>query len=140
MTTSPQPPNFQPAALPSNPVVNEWLQKAIADMDIASRELLRGLIANHDAICFHAQQGAEKIIKAVLISGGTQPPFTHDMQTLSALLTTLHPQWAWDAEELKNLTFAAVQYRYPGVIATFADAQHALDVAHRMWPVLIALL
>src|SRR5271168_723392 len=44
----------------------QWVRKAEVDFDIA-RKLARGTAPYHDAICFHAQQSAEKYLKALLV-------------------------------------------------------------------------
>lgn len=38
------------------------------------------------AVCFHAQQAAEKWLKAVIAAVGTEPPYTHNLVALKALL------------------------------------------------------
>jgi HEPN domain-containing protein len=47
------------------PETQEWIEKAEADLKVARRE---GQTADpvHDAVCFHAQQCAEKYLKAWL--------------------------------------------------------------------------
>jgi HEPN domain-containing protein len=44
----------------------EWLRYAQSDLKLASITLPSGVLL--EALCFHAQQAAEKAIKAVLIS------------------------------------------------------------------------
>ena len=50
-----------------NAVVKEWVAKVEGDFATARRESRVARSANHDAVCFHAQQGAEKYLKALLI-------------------------------------------------------------------------
>jgi HEPN domain-containing protein len=64
--------------------------------------------------CFHAQQAAEKALKAVLLACGARIPFVHD---IGYLMTRLRengvavPPKMTDAE---TLTDYAAELRYPG--------------------------
>lgn len=48
------------------PLTIEWIRKADGDMATAKRELRARSTPNYDAVCFHAQQCAEKHLKALL--------------------------------------------------------------------------
>lgn len=48
------------------PAVAEWVSKAEGDFLTGGRELRARKSPNYDAVCFHAQQCAEKYPKAVL--------------------------------------------------------------------------
>lgn len=50
-----------------NETVREWLVKADADYATAARELTVIEGFNADAVCFHAQQCVEKLLKAILM-------------------------------------------------------------------------
>ncbi len=52
------------------PVTAEWVEKAEGDFATAGRELRAAPAPNFDAACFHAQQCAEKYLKACLIEAG----------------------------------------------------------------------
>jgi len=43
-----------------NPLTREWVEKAEGDFTIAERELRARKTPIYDAVCFHAQQCAEK--------------------------------------------------------------------------------
>lgn len=45
---------------------SQWLAKAEADWATAGREAAVSVQPNHDAVCFHYQQCAEKYLKARL--------------------------------------------------------------------------
>jgi len=115
-----------------NGTVEEWAAKAEADFATARRELAATEAPNFDAVCFHAQQGVEKFMKAVLIHLGTVPPRTHDLVHLDGLLAQECPEWSWPAEELRFVSRAAVAFRYPGESAEPDDAAEALRLAERM--------
>ena len=77
----------------------------MAQMDLPPH----GLWETH---CFHAQQAAEKAIKAVLIAKGVDVPFTHDLDHLLGLVPGLAPPPS--VREAAELTAFAVAARYPG--------------------------
>lgn len=49
-----------------NPLTLEWISKAEGDYSTAKREYRVRKDPNYDAVCFHAQQAAEKYIKGFL--------------------------------------------------------------------------
>lgn len=114
-----------------NDVVREWIGKAEGDYLTATREV-RADPPNYDAVCFHAQQCVEKLMKAAMIAGREIPPKSHDLTVLSGLLATVEPQWSWPVEELRLLSRSAVIFRYPG--------EAALRISKAMRERLLALL
>jgi HEPN domain-containing protein len=110
----------------------EWTDKAEADFSTAARELKALESPNFDAVCFHAQQCVEKLMKALLIHLGAVPPRTHDLTELDRLLAPVCPQWSWPVQELRFLTRAAVDFRYPGESADRQEATESLDIAARL--------
>jgi HEPN domain-containing protein len=112
--------------------VKEWAAKAQADFSTATRELKATESPNFDAVCFHAQQCVEKLMKALLIHLGIVPPRTHDLTELGRLLAPVCPQWTWPVQELRFLTRAAVDFRYPGESANLEEATESLDIANRI--------
>jgi HEPN domain-containing protein len=110
----------------------EWTAKAEADYSTAARELKALESPNFDAVCFHAQQCVEKLMKALLIHLGAVPPRTHDLTELDRLLAPVCPQWSWPVQELRFLTRAAVDFRYPGESADRQEATESLDIATRL--------
>ena len=58
-----------------------WIEYARADMALAGAPLPEG--ARLEQLCFHAQQEAEKSLKAVLRYLGLEFPFTHSLQALA---------------------------------------------------------
>jgi HEPN domain-containing protein len=118
----------------------EWTDKAEADYLTATRELKAPESPNFDAVCFHAQQCVEKLMKALLIHLGAVPPRTHDLTALDRLLAPVCPQWSWPVQELRFLTRAAVDFRYPGESADQTEATESLDIATRLRAKLRVLL
>ncbi|MDX9867507.1 MAG: HEPN domain-containing protein [Kiritimatiellia bacterium] len=88
-----------------------WLRDAKSDLALASVKKTKSIRYEH--LCFHAQQAAEKAVKAVLLSQGFDVPRTHDLSFLVDLLplTALPPP---SLLLLPVLTKYAVHHRYPG--------------------------
>lgn len=123
-----------------NDVVREWIEKADGDFRTAGREAAAAEGPNHDAVCFHAQQCVEKLMKAVLIDLGAAPPRTHDLNVLDGLIRGVAPSWNCPPEDLRFLTQAAVHFRYPGESADADDAREAMELCVRLRSALKALL
>jgi len=107
--------------------VRAWVQKAEEDFQIVlilSRQ--RKKLAS--GICFHAQQSAEKYLKAFLVRERLAFPKTHDLlellqlcQRRDALLQSLHPL-------LQMLNAYSVMPRYPGEKPTIEEAKEAVKI------------
>ena len=69
-----------------NPLILEWIDKAEGDWLSAMRDYRARLDPNYDAVCFLAQQCAEKYIKALLQSAVIPFPKTHNLSELLDLL------------------------------------------------------
>ena len=61
------------------PATSEWVAKAEGDYLTAGRELRARKSPNYDAVCFHAQQCAEKYLKAVLQENERNIPKIHNL-------------------------------------------------------------
>jgi HEPN domain-containing protein len=86
-----------------------WLERADGDLDVARRLDATGEV-HPSYVCFHAQQAAEKALKALLAASERDIPRTHDLLRLLGLL----PELALDlTEEAALLTPYAVASRYP---------------------------
>lgn len=108
------------------PLTREWVAKAEADHATAGRELRARRRPNFDAVCFHAQQCAEKYLKALLQENGVPIPRTHNLETLARPLLAAHPVLSRLAESLRTLTAYAVETRYPGKSSDRALAREAV--------------
>lgn len=123
-----------------NATVREWISKAEGDYRTAERELRPTETPNFDAVCFHAEQCVEKLMKALLIHLNVIPPRTHDLVALDRLLTPACQAWSWPVKELRLLSVAAVDVRYPGDSADREEASEAFDISTRMRTQLLFLL
>jgi HEPN domain-containing protein len=83
---------------------------------------------NYDAICFHAQQCAEKYLKARLAEANIQFGKVHDLVALLDQVLGIQPDWDIFREDLAYLSDFAVSFRYPG---ESADKDSALDAVRR---------
>lgn len=123
-----------------NDTIKEWITKAEADLATSRRELQASDDPNYDAVCFHAQQCVEKLMKALLISLNITPPKTHQLLALHNLLKPVCAEWNPRIEDLRYLTRAAVDFRYPGESADFEEAEEAIAIASNLRDILVRLL
>ena len=123
-----------------NETVKEWIVKAEGDFRTAGRELTAEEQPNYDAVCFHAQQCIEKLMKAILIGYRTVPLKVHDLAVLSRLLSSVCKDWDWNIEELRFLSRASVEYRYPGESADSEEAKKAFDICRRLREKLLSIV
>ncbi len=70
-----------------------------------------------DIYGFHAQQAAEKLLKAAVRAGGGEPPMTHRLAELLDLLTDMGVHVPAELAEVRTLTPFAVQFRYDIILA-----------------------
>ena len=119
---------------------SEWVAKAEGDFISAKREFSAPENPNFDAACFHAQQCAEKYLKARLVEAGRPFPKIHDLGALLNLVLPLEPSWESLREELDNLTNLGVEVRYPGMTADQEDAQEAVRMAEKVRAVVRSFL
>jgi HEPN domain-containing protein len=107
------------------PATAEWVAKAEGDFTTALREYRARKSPNYDAACFHAQQCAEKYLKALLQERGIEFDKTHDLIRLANLMK--QPiGLAGLRQKLAMLSAAAVEFRYPGEMATREIAMEAI--------------
>ncbi|MBM4040923.1 MAG: HEPN domain-containing protein [Planctomycetes bacterium] len=114
------------------PSTAEWVAKAEGDWRTAGRELRAPENPNYDAACFHAQQCAEKYLKAVLAEAGVSFRKTHDLALLLDLALPLQPSWEELRDTLDRLAVLGTEARYPGLIADADAAGEAVRTAQRV--------
>jgi|SRR5579864_5526905 len=113
-------------------LTRQWAAKAEADFHSAQRELRARKQPNLDGACFHAQQCAEKYLKARLHEAGIAFPKTHDLTRLLDLIIPAEPLWGSLRPSLNRLTVFSVQFRYPGSDATRKTALEALRLCRQI--------
>jgi HEPN domain-containing protein len=114
------------------PLTREWVEKAEGDFATARRELRARKAPNYDAACFHAQQCAEKYLKARLQEENIPFGRTHNLTALLDLLLPVEPLWEILRPHLRALTIFAVDVRYPGESADKAEAREALTLCREV--------
>ncbi|MBN2358107.1 MAG: HEPN domain-containing protein [Deltaproteobacteria bacterium] len=113
------------------PTTLEWIAKAEGDFATLCREARARLHPNYDAACFHAQQCAEKYLKARLCEAGTEFAKIHDLVALLEQALIAEPTWEALRADLAYLSDFAIAYRYPGEAAEKRSAQDALRRCRR---------
>lgn len=109
--------------LPGSP--EDWLRHAYSDLELAREKPSPKVL--YEDLCFHAQQSAEKALKAILIAQETPFPRTHNIRTLLDLLprTIELPD---NVQGVGKLTTYAVSSRYPGVVEPIDEEEHQESV------------
>jgi HEPN domain-containing protein len=123
---------------PEHDIARQWIRLGEHDFREAQRGLAELEDPAYEIICFHAQQAAEKYLKAFLCSKKIKVPNTHDLVNLARLLPKESPLNDM-IDDLAHLTPYAVSSRYPGVDIpeTRADADFAIRVARRVREVVL---
>jgi HEPN domain-containing protein len=108
--------------------LKSWI--AYAEEDYKAAKTLLGLKKPLlGAVCFHAQQCAEKYLKALLIVRDFDFPKTHDLPTLNTLCNQNDILTGFDPQQLADLTKYAVQARYPGSQPSLEETKEAIELA-----------
>lgn len=114
-------------------VVRGWVAKAEGDIENARLVLRAGPTGPMDTVAFHAQQCAEKYLKALLCFRGEDVPRIHDVE---ALLTRarIWSRAKLTVEESRLLTQYATVTRYPGEYEPVShdEAGLAIEFADRI--------
>jgi HEPN domain-containing protein len=90
-------------------LVSGWMRKAGSDRAAMRASLHAG---SFDTCCFHAQQVAEKSLKAFLIHCQVEFPFTHNLVRLLNLAAETDPECKPLLPAAEILTPYAVESRY----------------------------
>ncbi len=113
-------------------VVRGWLRKADSDLVALAATLNAGSL---DAACFHAQQAAEKYLKAYLTHAGAEFPYTHNLAKLVELCAAVDASFDSLVLAAEPLTPFATESRYDSefwpdeemALEARAAAQHIRD-------------
>ena len=99
----------------------EWLRHARSDLELC--RINRPPEVLFETLCFHAQQAAEKAIKAVLIAKNIPFPKTHNIRTLLDLIP-IDVSISEKVENAAGLTDYAVLSRYPGDLENVDEQEY----------------
>lgn len=99
----------------------DWLRHARSALELAKIEKPQGVLLEN--LCFHAQQAAEKALKAILVAKGIPFRKTHNIRILLDLLPhdVLPPP---DVEDAAGLTDYAVISRHPGDLESVEEEEY----------------
>lgn len=121
--------------------VSAWLRKAEHDLLNIENNLAAKDIP-WDTVCFHAQQAAEKILKAFLISRGCDLSKTHDLVVLLTRCVECEAGLTSLESDCRKLTSYGVAARYPDDLFEpgEADGRDVVEAAYRVRTKVLALL
>ncbi len=110
-----------------------WVEKAEEDLLVAELLLSSEECCPASTICFHAQQCAEKYVKALLVYLSVPFPKVHDIGELLHLVPA-SIKVPLTAEEQEQLTFYATTARYPGDYEPVSreDAEEMISAARKL--------
>jgi HEPN domain-containing protein len=91
----------------------------------------------YDAVCFHAQQCIEKLLKALLQERSGTIPKTHDLRVLLEPLLFLVADEGLAIQQCAILSEYAVGFRYPGETADRSVAEEAARIAESLYSLLM---
>jgi HEPN domain-containing protein len=113
--------------------VMQWLSFADEDIKLASYALTLGTGSPYRLVAYHAQQCAEKYLKAFLVCHNVDFPYTHNIRRLLKLCGK-HAGWVQALKDAEELTPYAITARYPGEdeVVTREEAQRAVEIAQRV--------
>lgn len=114
---------------------HQWLEKAEGDLSSAEYLLTSpDAQCRFDVICFHAQQCAEKALKAFLVLHKIPFERIHDLGELLELCRVADQDLVRELDEVDVLTPYAVETRYPGDWEPFdrPRAEEAVALARKV--------
>ena len=115
-------------------LVKAWIKKAENDIITAKNSIKIKPEPPLDIVCFHAQQCAEKYLKAYLVYHNIEFEKTHDLRELVLLCSKVEREFLEILEISKRLTDYAVDVRYPVLIEepTIEEAEEAIEMAEKI--------
>jgi HEPN domain-containing protein len=108
----------------------KWFKKAENDL-LTIRNNMVSEEVPIDVCCFHAQQAAEKYLKAYLVSKNSSFPKTHDLQVLIILCSKINSIFESMIDIGLKLSDYGIAPRYPDSFddLTMLDAENAFQNA-----------
>jgi len=115
--------------------VRDWI--AFADEDLRLARSAMNMTGQegppYRLIAYHAQQCAEKCLKAYLVCHKVDFPYTHNISTLLELCSD-YADWPTRLRDAEELTNYAISTRYPSEAeeVTAYDARRAVELAEQV--------
>lgn len=106
--------------IPGTP--EQWIARAKSDLAVARMTLPED--ACYEELCFHAQQAAEKAIKAVYQLHAWEFPYIHDLDELLDGLESKGMNIPAKVKTAVGLTTFAWETRYPGVAEAVTEHEY----------------
>lgn len=110
----------------TNPL--DWVAKAEEDWQLAHLALRRSKPLTAGA-CFHAQQCAEKYLKAMLIAQKHRFSKVHDLLVLNQECIAAGILVGIPEDDLSSLSLYAIKARYPGDAPSVPETREAIATA-----------
>lgn len=114
--------------------VKQWLIHGDEDLRLAVHAMtLQGEEPPYRPIAYHAQQCAEKYLKAFLVYCVVDFPYTHNISILLELCGE-HADWPVELQDSEQLTLYSITTRYPGEDEQIseAEAKQAIELAQQV--------
>src|SRR4030042_1110933 len=113
--------------------VKQWMIYGDEDLRLARHALTLLSGCPYRLIAYHAQQCAEKYLKAYLVFHRIDFPYTHNISRLLELCEE-NSRWPGKIYEAEELTPFAITARYPGEDekVTRKEAIRAMDIATKV--------
>jgi HEPN domain-containing protein len=93
-------------------LIRRWVAKAEGDLVLAEHALTMPENCPYDLICYHAQQCAEKYLKALLAALALRVPRTHDLRFLMRQMP-VDLKLDIELDPLITLNRYSIETRYP---------------------------
>jgi|SRR5665213_573802 len=115
-------------------LVLRWREKAEKDFGLEQHLVAEGC-AYREAVAFHSQQAAEKLLKAFLVFHQIDFPKTHNLGELLTRVASCDPVLATSLRDITALNPYGIEYRYPSDFPdlTHEDAEGAFRLAETVW-------
>lgn len=109
---------------------------------MAGELILKGSMRSYETVAFHAQQAAEKVLKALLIKHQVDFAKTHNLSEVLSLAEPVAPGISQKLADAEALTTYAVDARYPSEEPPVdrEEADRHLAVARKVLDTVAALL
>lgn len=104
----------------------QWIERADEDFHLAQVAYRQRKFPAYNSICFHAQQCAEKYLKAFLVRHRVAFRKVHDLRELRRQCVELDGAFDMLTDSLLLLNQFAIDARYPGFPLTREDAREAI--------------
>jgi HEPN domain-containing protein len=121
--------------------VRAWIEKAENDLLCIENNLAAARVP-WDTVVFHAQQAAEKLLKALLVAAGEGVPRTHDLVALLSRALEAGFPLAGSRPEIDLLSRFGAAVRYPDAVysPTEEDGRDMAAAASRLRGAVLGLL